>query len=133
MKIKTVTILACILLCACNTMNTRKMIDNLDAAIKVYDSALRWGNMILAASYHVSRQNVQQEVDIEYAEKFRVTGFDILEKNVDVDAGSAIIKIQVGYYNEQYGTLQTIRQDQIWWLDEENKRWYIESPFPEFK
>jgi len=114
-------------------MSNRKMVDNLEASIKTYDSALRWGNMILAASYHVSRQEVQQQVNIEHAEKFRVTGVDVLEKNVDVEAGTAIIKIQISYYDEQYGTIQNIRQDQIWWLHRENKRWFIESPFPEFK
>ena len=133
MKIKAIIIFTCVFLCACNSMSTRRSVNDLNASIKTYDSALRWGDMIAAASYHVSREGIQQQVDIEQAEKFSVTGFDILEKTVDVEAGTAIIKIQISYYNEQYGTVHTLRQDQIWWLDRENKQWFIESPFPPFK
>ena len=101
--------------------------------MKQYDKALRWAELRDAASYHVNRQGIPLVIDIEYAKQFSVTDINVLEKIINPEINEANILVEISYYHKEYGTVKKIRQEQLWWLNQEAGVWLIESGFPEFK
>jgi hypothetical protein len=37
------------------------------------------------------------------------------------------------YIQDETGRVYQLKHTQHWWLDEETKRWYLESDMPDFK
>lgn len=133
MHIKSLILLPLLILCACNTLSNRNATNRLESVISAYESALRWGRVGYAASLHVNREGVQAPVDLDYIEHFRIIKVATIEKSFDVEAGSAITRILISYHSEDSSTLREIKPTLIWWLNEDNDSWFIESPFPEIR
>ena len=36
----------------------------------------------------------------------------------------------IEYYDVDSGTAKSLRDEQYWWYDEEQRRWYLGSPMP---
>lgn len=133
MNIKPLILLSLLILCACNTLSSRNTANRLDSTINAYESALRWGRAGYAASLHMNREGVQAPVDLDHIERFRIIKVATVEKSVDVEAGTAITRILIAYHSEDSSTIREIKPTLIWWLNEDNKSWFIESPFPEIR
>ena len=122
-----------LLLAACASPVSRKRGQDLTTAIDRYAAALRWSRIDEARDYHVDREGVGLEQDLSFMDSIRVTGHKIRERIIDRDISEATVTGEFSYYNEDYGTLKTIPFTQQWWYQEDVKKWFIESPFPEFK
>ncbi len=133
MNLRYALIMVAVLCAGCATMNIQNQLDKLDASLREYGSALRWGYYKHAHGYHVGRDGTIPEVNFERLEGFSVTGYEVIEKFVNDEGTGAEVLVRIGYYDEQYGKLNVIKQKQSWWFNEEYKRWFNEAPFPEFK
>ena len=120
-------------LTACSGSATRDKVGNLDRAINDYAYALRWLRKNDAVAYHMSRDRTRPTIDTSALDVIRVTGFTIREKTLDEDMNGASVVGNLDYYHNEHGMLRTIEYRQDWWYDEQSKKWYIESGFPEFK
>ena len=72
-------------------------------------------------------------IDLAKIKQFNVTGINVLEKTIDPEATEAIILTEISYYDKEYGTVKTIRQEQHWWRIPDESTWLIESEFPKFE
>jgi len=134
MNVRKLVLLLVVSLCtACTALNIQNRSDKFELSLRQYGSALRWGHWTDAYSYHITRDKKQPEVDIEKLERFSIAGFGILEQIMDPEGTEVIILVDINYYDEQIGTLRNIRQQQVWWFNEETKRWLTESDFPDLK
>lgn len=120
-------------LAACGGSATRDKVGNLDRAINDYAYALRWLRKNDAVAYHMNRDRTRPTIDTSALDVIRVTGFNIREKTLDEDMNGAAVVGNLDYYHNEHGMLRTLEYRQDWWYDEESKKWYIESGFPEFK
>ena len=120
-------------LCACEAMKSKEQVKRLDTVLKEYDKSLRWSEYRSAANFHVSREEIPLPVDIEHVKKFSVTGIKVLQKTINPEITEAIVLIEISYYNKEYGTVNSIRQEQHWWRVPDKNIWLIESDFPEFE
>ncbi|MEE9117568.1 MAG: hypothetical protein V3U02_03095 [Calditrichia bacterium] len=126
-------ILLIIMLSACGSMDFKNQMSKLDDTLTKYGTALRWAQIRDAASYHIKRNEEQVVVDLVHMEKFNITSVDVLEKTPNQDGTEASILIEISYYSKDRGTLQKVRQAQLWWYNQKAKHWLIDSDFPEFK
>jgi hypothetical protein len=133
MNLRYCLILVMMLCSGCATMNMQNQNDKLNASLREYGSALRWGYYKHAYGYHVTRDGNTPQVNFEKLEDFSVTGYEVIEKSVNEDGTEAEVLIKIGYYDEQYGTLNVNKQKQLWWFNKEHERWFTEADFPEFK
>ena len=121
------------LLTACNQYKTQKKVENFDRSITSYEVALRWAQYENAYSYHVSPNGTQPPVNVDRLHEISVTGIDITEKLMNEEKTEAYIKGVVRYYNKNEGTERKIKLEQTWWFSAENKQWFIDAEFPDFK
>jgi len=122
-----------VMLPACETMDVRNQMSKLDESLSQYGTALRWAHIRDAASYHVRRSEVLVVVDLEHMEQFNITSVKILERTVNVESTEASVLLEINYYAKDRGTVQKVRQAQLWWYEPEMKHWLIDSDFPELK
>jgi hypothetical protein len=116
-----------------SNMNVRNQADRLNSALNTYGADLRWGRYNFAYDYHVQRDGTQPQVNLERLENFSVTSFTPINPVLNADGTEAVIPIEIKYYDEQYGTLRTFKETQLWWFNAESKTWNIESDFPALK
>lgn len=106
---------------------------SLDEAINQYVFALRWGRYQDAHEYHAEEDGSKPELNLDKLNRIRITSHTIFEKNVNTDLSEATVKGELNYYSTEYGTLQKVKLDQVWWYEPETKRWYLKGPLPAFK
>ncbi len=130
---KLVVVLLVSICSACTALNTQNQQDKFETSIGQYGAALRWGRYNEAYSFHIRKDETQPEVDLEKLEKFSVASFKILERTVNPETTEIILLVEIGYYDEQFGTLRKMKQKQIWWFNEKIKRWLTEADYPDLK
>jgi len=119
-------------LVACNSMSTRSKAEGLTTAMDDYSAALRWGLFDKAKEFHVKKDGERPEIDTSKLDHIRVTGEKIREKTVNEALDEATVKLEVEYYNTDYGKIKKLMLKQVWWYQEETKSWYLGSDFPDF-
>ncbi len=122
-----------ICLSACASTQIKNKVEGLEESIKNYNIALRWSQYLDAQRFHVSKDGARQNIDLEYLEKIRITGYSIHSKVITDEVTEALISTEINYYNDEYGTLKKLMNEQKWWYEPESKGWFIESEFPSFK
>jgi len=120
-------------LVSCNGVNIKHQVKTLDDAITEYNTGLRWGMFNNVDAYSKSSDGTQTPVDREAMENIRITGYEVLEKHINDDATEALVKGEINYYSNEYGTLRKIPFQQKWWYDTDSKHWFVEGPLPDFK
>ena len=85
-----------------------------------------------AYDYHVSPDGTKPPANLDQLEEISVTGIEIVEKTVNEDHTEANVKVVVSYYIKSYGTVEKLKLDQTWWVNEETGQWFIDGEFPQF-
>jgi len=122
-----------VILTGCAGANLRNQVDKLKTTLTQYGVALRWAHYNQAIAYHMNRDGEQILVDKNHLEHYNVTAFRPIDPVVNEEGTEATIPVEIDYYDKEYGTLRKIKEIQYWWYNEENKRWFVESDFPNFK
>jgi len=132
-----VWLLAFILCGACadlrESLNIKNQADRLNTALIAYGADLRWARYNQAYAYHAHRDGTQPQVNLERLDNFSITSFTNAAPVLNAEATEAEIPVEIKYFDEQYGTLRTLKETQKWWYNEESKHWLIESDFPVLK
>lgn len=123
---------------SCGTLDAKNQADKLERSLTQYGAALRWGRYREAISFHVTREEKFAQVSLEQLEKFGVTSFDVVSKIIVPSSekggvSEAIVVSEMSYFHKEQGTIRKLKLNQIWWYNEEIKRWLAETEFPEFK
>jgi hypothetical protein len=119
-------------LTGCASMRTSERLDALETSLSAYSAALRWGHYEDAASYRMPRSRTVQPLDQAQLEHIRVASFDVLEQIMDPEHTEATVTAAIQYYVDDAFTLKTLRDRQIWWYDEKQKRWFLDGDLPNF-
>lgn len=120
-------------LAGCKSNETRKRADAISYSMQVYLSLIRWGEWADAAAYHKPREGEPVLPDYAKLEGLRVTKAEMLGSAGDADAGEVVAEIRLEYHRDYSVSIRTLNQRQTWWYSEEDGRWWLDSPFPEFQ
>ncbi len=109
-----------------------KRLQALDTVVRTYRKLMRWGYYEQAAQYLKARDESDLSPNLEHLSHFKVTGFYVGERLATDAAMEARVLAQIQYYDIDSGVAESYRDDQFWWYDETEKRWYLGTPMPNF-
>jgi len=124
-----------IALTACNPVKDlqhRESMTKLRAVVNTYRKLMRWGHFDQAAQYIKARDGSEMLPDLEEMSRYKVTGFSIAEQIVSETEFDAKVTAYVEFYEIDTLVTSSVRDEQLWWYDEIEKRWYLGSPMVDF-
>lgn len=123
-------ILCCIILGACLASVPSKDVENLNTEVKTYGKFIRWRAYDEAAAYVKHPDGEAININTEVLQEIRVTKYEVLTVILNEEKTEATVTAEISYYHERVNNVHTIQDIQLWWLDEESGRWYINGPLP---
>lgn len=123
-------LLCCVFLSACLANVPTKDIDNLNEEVKTYGKLIRWYAYDEAAAYIRHPEGEAIVVNTEALKEIRVTKYNVLSMVVNEDKTEAQVTAEISYYHERVNNVHTIQDKQLWWIDEESGKWFINGQLP---
>ena len=62
----------------------------------------------------------------------RVISYQVFEQRFNRAQTEAGATMSISYYHEDTGTARTITDQQTWWYEPNQKRWFLDGDLPEF-
>lgn len=122
-----------LVLAACTASQQLKdAYEQFDLSVNNYAVAIRWGNFQEATNFCRARQSKTKRLNWSHFEKIQVTGYEIREKVVNPNMKEAFITMAFSYYIRDHGVIHTLVDEQTWWYDDKQRRWFVDGSVPEF-
>lgn len=126
-------ILSTVILSACTgflTPREERRQKALFEATDTYRKLLRWGYFEEAAQYLKGNGEEIPRPDLARMAHYKISGYHPSEQ-LQNDTGDEVRLIAlIDYYDIDSGAANSLRDEQYWWYDAEQKRWYLGSPMP---
>jgi uncharacterized protein YceK len=126
-------IVATLALGGCAHVEKTSKSDGLKSASLRYAKGLRWGDYEGAMALTRLPDGKVDPVDIKYLKNIKVTHYDVSPAILSESQEEGYVTLYLDYYHELRNSVHQITVPQTWRYDEEDKRWYCETPMPEFK
>lgn len=110
---------------------TTDEVEVLDASLRSYERAIRWGDFSRAKSFHKNSPELS-DLERRRLKLYRVTGYSVIRSETP-DRHNSHIMIEIKYYKNDRPVIKTLSAKQHWKRDKDSSLWYIESAFPSFK
>lgn len=104
----------------------------LRAVVNTYRKLMRWGHYDQAAQYLKARDGSKSEPDFKDMSRYKITNLTITDEIISKTDFEAKVTAYIDFYDIDSGRATSVREDQFWWYDEEEKRWYLGSPMISF-
>ncbi|MEQ8496667.1 MAG: hypothetical protein RLW42_20825, partial [Gammaproteobacteria bacterium] len=104
----------------------RSRVDDFDAAVKTYGKLMRWGYFDEAAKVLRARDGSTIEADLARVARYRVTRYDVGSKLVADTGREGRVLASIEYYDVDTGVVQELRDEQYWWYDDSEQRWFLD-------
>ena len=132
------TFCACLALIAglftgCADLQHKDQTKKLDAAVRSYIHAVRWGDLGAAASFIRPREGALEPPDLSALESLRVTHFDYAIDSKTEGHPEALMTVKFDYYFEDTLKVKKVYQQAIWWWDPKVENWFMDGELPEFE
>jgi hypothetical protein len=128
-------LLVSFLLPACNpvkNMQGRERLTQLKAVVNNYRKMMRWGHFNEAAQYLKSSDGSEIQSDLENMSRYKVTNYTVADQITSESQFEAKVTAYVDFYDIDTGVASSVRDEQFWWFDEEEKHWFLGSPMINF-
>ncbi|MGH8596699.1 MAG: hypothetical protein ACREXT_08590 [Gammaproteobacteria bacterium] len=100
-------------------------------ATETYRKLIRWGNFEEASHYLKAKEGEIPGPDLTRLKRYKVTGYYTAEQQRNDAGDEARVVAHVEYYELDTGIARALRDEQYWWYDELERRWYLGSRMPE--
>ena len=105
--------------------------ESLDASLRSYERAIRWGEFTAAKSFHKNEPELK-DLERRRLKFYRVTNYAVIRNEV-VDKFNSHAYVEIKYYKSDRPVIKSVTVKQHWKRDKGSKLWYLESPFPKFR
>ena len=106
----------------------------MEAAMRAYDSAVRWGEFRAALGY-IDPEEHPDERELNFLlqrfEQVRVTGYRETARTPGPDENTVIRLLELRIANRHTAAERVVRDRQVWRYDPEAERWWQVSGLPE--
>ena len=123
------------LLASCTSLPsiaTKSRVLSLDASLSTYRKMIRWGHYDEAAKYLRASDGSESLPDLDRVALYRVTRYNMGDPLYNDNGTEARVVAMIEHYELDSGVIRTVRDEQYWWYDDDEKRWYLGSPLPGF-
>ena len=125
-----VAILVC--LAACASVESAKRSDALESSLRQYGIAIRWGHYDAAVQFMRPRDKVIETTGSGSLNDIRVTSYDVVEQGLSDDQTEARLTVAISFYHVESGIVHRLKDQQVWWYDEDSKQWFLDGDLPDF-
>lgn len=128
-------VFALLLLSGCNpvkNMQERERITQLRLVANNYRKMMRWGHFDQAAQYLKSSDGSQTPPDLKNMARYKVTNYTVADQIASESQYEAKVTVYVDFYDIDTGVASSVRDEQFWWFDKEEKHWFLGSPMLNF-
>ena len=115
---------------ACNSGQT-KSAESLRTSAKAYGKLIRWNAYEEAANYIKLRDGSEVVFDADLLKEIRVTRYEVSSMILNETNDQAAVLAEISYYHERVNSVHNIRDQQVWWQDE-NGIWRLDGQLPPF-
>ncbi|RJQ52366.1 MAG: hypothetical protein C4526_08105 [Nitrospiraceae bacterium] len=115
----------------CATFIAQEQMDSLEASLRSYELAVRWGQYEGIKGFIRDFDN--QSRNYEKFSSVKVTSYEVLSLKISKNDLKAEQKVEIRYYDPGYMIEKTLTDAQLWEYSKEAKRWYLRSDFPDFR
>jgi hypothetical protein len=106
-------------------------VDQLDAALRAYERAIRWSDY--KAAFALAGQPNAPVPDFERLQHIRVTSYDkIGAPQMSADGMKLVQVVEIRFVNVNRMADRVLTDKQVWEYAEAEQRWKLTSPFPAF-
>lgn len=119
------------LLTACNS-NPSKSAESLKTNARAYGKLIRWKAYEDASKYIKLRDGGTVAINSELLNEIRVTKYEVNSMVLNESNDEAVVIAEISYYHERVNNVHNIREQQIWWKDENTGAWYLDGQLPPF-
>lgn len=116
---------------ACNS-NLTKSAESLKTNAKAYGKLIRWKAYQDATKYINLRDGGTVDINLELLNEIRVTRYEVSSLVLNETNDEAVVTAEISYYHERVNSVHNIRDQQLWWKDEESGSWYLDGQLPAF-
>ena len=120
-----------VLISACAEMSTRNT--QLDLTLIQYEKTLRWSGIEQTNTYRKQPINFTSQ-QLAMFKKIKVTGYDTIQSTYAYNELKQLRinqLVEVRFINQDTQIERKYSEQQTWEWDEEAKRWWLVSPFPD--
>lgn len=108
-----------------------------ETRVRSFSQAIRWSKFERAHAYIRMRKNHSQNHDFDQLNNIKVTKYQTTnrtpEENYDQQTSDIILVYEVDYFDKGSYKVQHLRYEQLWWYDETDNTWFLDSDLPKFK
>lgn len=117
---------------ACGSVQTREREVQLDAAVRLFTSAMRWSDArSVAALLAPESGDPPPAVDPDLFRGVKVTDYKV--DLAPVDTGRVLMNARFSYYLENTATVRRLDYRGLWWYDTAGGGWRLDGPAPDFR
>ncbi len=120
------------LLTGCADLEHKDQTKKLDAAVRSYIRAVRWGDLGAAASFIRPREGTGQPPDLSKLAHLRVTHYDYAIDSKAQGDPEAFMTASFDYYFADTLSVKKVYQQAVWWWDPGVENWFMDGELPEF-
>jgi hypothetical protein len=131
----TLLLLGSLAITACSpikNLQKRESMTQLRNVVSTYRKLMRWGHYDQAAQYLKARDGDAREPDFKDMSRYKITSLTIADEIISNTDTEAKITAYVDFYDTDSGRATSAKDDQFWWYDEMEKRWFLGSPMINF-
>ncbi len=132
-KLKPAIAILAMLIAGCGSLFGMVQMEKFERAARVYRKAIRWSDFEAACSFLKVEWSENKSPDFNKLKQVKVASYEVKEIVPLKDKRQVRQIVEITYYKINDNVLKTLREDQLWEYDQEEKSWYIQSGLPDFK
>lgn len=114
-------------------MDKSQKLDKLDISLNEFRKSLRWGYVENAAGFIRLKDYTSRLRDAAYIKEIRITKYEYAITSLNDAQDVAQVQVQISFYDVNRGTVVEMTDQQTWWLDREERRWFLDGDLPNFR
>ena len=140
-RLSVLMLLGLVALSGCATLETKERMVTLEASVKRYGKAIRWGDYDVAASFVRQRDTQAPEkssvsdvgASLPNSHGVRVVQHEVRIGAASEEATEANMVAVFTYHLDDSTRVRVLSQNAIWWYDEATQAWFLEGSLPNFR
>jgi hypothetical protein len=101
-----------------------------DETLNAYRATVRWGPLESARKYQSARaKSLAAPLDLE---QIRISGYEVTSQTLDKERMTLSQTVKLHYYRSGDLIERETVDEQLWRYDDEQEKWFLDSPLPRF-
>ena len=125
-------VLLCLAVTGCAQLEAQNQTVQMQDRTRAYRKAIRWNEYEVARAFILRQDGSEYAYDEDFYKLIRVVEMEIRSREVFTDEGLSVVTAEITFYHEDYNSVHSLTDRQVWWYDAETEQWYMDGSFPDY-